>query len=467
MASRASRLRPPAAALGAGAILAASLAGSLAFWPGLMIWDSARQYAQAVSGAFDDWHPPVMEAIWRLLLPLSQGPWPMLVLQLALWTAGFALIIAWAVRRATGGRAIAIIACTLLPLSMALMGEVIKDSLMTAALVLATGLWLGAEGRAAGRRIAAAALILFAASVRYNAFLAGLPMLVALAPVAWRDRPIRLVSLAAAALVALMSVMPLANALLGARKSGVELSLVIFDLGGIGYHSGADAFPPLGLRDPVGANRACYTPRRWDSYAEWSDAQCPIHFDTVRAAFARRRLSPRWWEMQAILAHPAAWAEHRLVHWNLETAFLVRRQPFDPVVPPKSDPNDADSQIADTPATRWLVRAAELSALTPLGWPCCWLALGFGLTLVAPALPSRDRILPLSLSGLLYGLGYAVFGVATDERYYFWTMVATCVAAAIAVTDCVDWRTVGRARLAVAGAPLLAITLAAIAWRLV
>lgn len=466
MASRLACPRARAAALAAGAMLAVSLAGSLVFWPGLMIWDSARQYEQAVSGRFDDWHPPAMEAIWRLLLPLSHGPWPMLALQLALWAAGFGLVIAWALRRGEAGRALAIAACALPPLTVALMGEVIKDSLMTASLMLAVGLGLGAERLSAGRRLGAAQLILFAACLRYNAFLAGLPLLVAVVPARWRRGPAKLGAVTAAFAVALLAVMPAANALLGARKSGVEVSLVVFDLAGIGYHSGKDVFPPLGVDDPAAVNRGCYTPRRWDSYAEWSGVDCPIHFDLVRAAFEARHLSPRLWQLRAILAHPLAWAEHRLDHWNLETAFLTRRQPFDPVAPLRSDPNDAGSQIRDSASVRFVGSLARASAGTPLGWPCCWVALALGLVVLAPVLPSRSAILPLALSGLLYALGYGVFGVATDERYYLWTMVATALALAITLTERVDWRGAARWRLAAAGAPFILVTAGAVVWRL-
>ncbi|MFX6118535.1 hypothetical protein ABTE85_19965, partial [Acinetobacter baumannii] len=44
-----------------------------AFSPGIMTWDSIRQYDQALSGKFDDWHPPAMEGLWRVLVPIHQG----------------------------------------------------------------------------------------------------------------------------------------------------------------------------------------------------------------------------------------------------------------------------------------------------------------------------------------------------------------------------------------------------------
>jgi hypothetical protein len=260
--------------------------------------------------------------------------------------------------------------------------------------------------------------------------------------------------------------MPVANRLLGAEKSGVEYSLTIFDLGGIGYNSGQDAFPPMtGIANPVAVNRGCYTPRRWDSYAEWSDDPCPIHFDLVKQAFEDRRLSPRGWWLKQIVAHPFAYAEHRLAHWNINAAFLVHKE-TGRAVEVESAPNPWKFQTPDTFLVRAVDVLARASRLTPLGWPACWMALALGLAVLSPGLPSGRLVRPLALSGLLYGLGYAVFSVATDERYYLWTMTATAMASALAITDRIDWRTIGPARLAAAGAPLVAVVALSVLWRL-
>ena len=90
----------------------------------------------------------------------------------------------------------------------------------------------------------------------------------------------------------LLLVMPVASRLLQAERSGVELSLVIFDLGGITAHDGGDAFPPMAIGNPIAVNQSCYTAERWDSYSWWVDPLCPIRFETVRAAFAQTAYQP-------------------------------------------------------------------------------------------------------------------------------------------------------------------------------
>ncbi|MDE8409504.1 hypothetical protein PCJ32_28985, partial [Klebsiella pneumoniae] len=44
------------------------LVGSLAlFWPGIAMYDSVGQFAQALTGAYEDWHPPAMARMWNAL----------------------------------------------------------------------------------------------------------------------------------------------------------------------------------------------------------------------------------------------------------------------------------------------------------------------------------------------------------------------------------------------------------------
>ena len=466
---RALRLRDRSVgALLAFGMLAAAACTAIAYWPGLMTWDAARQYGQAIDGDFDDWHPPAMEWLWRQLIPIHDGLPPMLILQLALYWGGYALLAGWALREKRRGLATAIAACGLMPLAMALMGAVLKDCLMAGALLSAAGLLFWSD-RDAGRRVwlfrvMGIALLLFAATLRFNAFLAAVPLFVALLPVAWRGSWIRMAVAAIVATALLMLALPLANRAIGAAPSGVELSLIIFDLGGITEHGGVNVFPPMDVADPVAANHACYSPVKWDPYSFWVDPVCPLGFDPMKAAVKAQGIKPyRFWA-GAILAHPIAYAEHRLRHFNINTRFLVHHEVERPVQV-ESAPNDWNYKVTPNPllsAIDWLALA---SAKTPLGWPIAWIALAFGVLVLSPAFPSRRLIMPLALSALLYGLGYGVFSVAAELRYHLWTMIAALIAAVLAAGDlyampAVPWRKIGWA-----GAPLLGVLVLATAWR--
>ncbi|KKW89601.1 hypothetical protein [Sphingobium chungbukense] len=445
--------------------LGAAVALSLSYWPGLVTYDSVRQYDQALSGAFDDWHPPMMEGLWRLILPLWPGPAPMLLLQLGLYAAGMAGLIAWALRRGRPGVAMGLGLCALLPLSVALMGEVLKDCLMAGALTAAVALMLlSQESRSVMPRAGAAALVFLAATLRFNAFLAGVPiLLLALGPAVLVSR-LRMVLATAVMSVLLLLAMPLANQALGAAPSDVNLSLVIFDLAGITEHGGQDAFPAMKVEQPIAAVHHCYTPVKWDSFSWWVDPLCPLNFEQVRRDFHASHISALPYWIEQIFRHPVAYAQHRLAHWNINARFWVHDEIERPVQR-ESAPNDWNFHVTAGPALDFVDAAAIRSADTPLGWPCAWMALAFGLMLAARRMPSARTIGMLAGSALFYGLGYAVFSVASELRYYLWTMMAAAMAAVIALGDMpalprsVRWR----AGMEMAAPPLVITLVAALA----
>ena len=457
------RAAPRAAAWAASALIAAAVALSLAYWPGVMTWDSIRQYGQALSGRFDDWHPPLMNWIWRELLPLAHGPAPMLVLQLGVYAAGWVLFAGWALRRRRPRLALALAAASLTPIAVALMGAIIKDSLMAALLLAAAGLlaWRGERG-GWPLRLGGVALVVLASCLRFNAFLAGGPLMVGFLSEVLRRTPLRTAATGVIATAALLLPMPIANHLLKAEPSGVQLSLVIFDLGGITEHAGRSVFPPLPVKDAVAANRACYSPVRWDLYADWAETPCPVGFTPVRAAFAAQRTRPMLFWAGAALRQPVAYAEHRLTHFNINARFLVHDEVERPVHD-RSEDNDWGYQVTANPLLHAVDALARYSAHTPLGWPIVWMALAAGVLAVSWRLPTRAVVIPLALSSLLYGLGYGVFSVSSELRYHLWTMLAALVAACIAAADLGPRR--GRDWLILAAPPALFATLAA-AWRL-
>jgi hypothetical protein len=445
-----------------------SLILSLAFWPGIMIWDSGRQYAQALTGVFDDWHPPLMEAIWRLFIPWLAGPGPMLLLQLALYGAALGALAQRSWRNGRAREAVWIASTGLFPPTALLLATIIKDALMAALLLAAFALISGADGRKFWR-IAGALLAVLASCLRFNAFLAALPLLVLAMPARWMQTRGRAALALACATALLLLAMPAANRLLRAEHSGVELSLVIYDLGGITAMSGQDAFPPIaGVTNPVAVNQTCYSTERWDTYSWWVDPVCPIRFETVRAAFASSHRNPEVaWGTQ-ILRHPVAYAGHRLAHWNIDTQFLTRA-PVERWIVSASDPNDGNFQVAPNPVNRavaWAVRALNA---TPLGWPCCWVALAFALLLLGARLSDNRAMLALAASALLYDLGYGVLSVASELRYYCWPMMATLIALVL-FAGC--WRRTpaalrpGGAAQFLAITPLVLVSLLGLGWRL-
>lgn len=423
-----------------GLPLVALLAGTvtaLAYWPGLMTWDAVRQYSQALSGQMDDWHPPIMEFIWRQAIPIYPGPAPMLVLQLALYWGGWTTIAVAFWQRGRRRVAWALLFCGLWPLGFALTGMVLKDCLMAGALLVATGLL--AFGHDRGRLVkslVAAVMLVFAATLRFNAFAACLPLMVALCPSAWWDRWPRLLIVSFAATTALMAAMPLANRMIGAQPSGVELSLIIFDLGGITQQSGISVFPAeLGVRNPVVTNRSCYRPDKWDSYSDWVNPECPLGFTAWNGNIAPGDINPYAVWVRAIAEHPFAYAAHRLHHFAISTRILPDADLIDRPLPNTEAPNPWGFQITPNPLMRAIDDLAVAVAHTPLGWPITWIGAALGALIASWRLPGARLIAPLALSSVLYGCTYAVFGVASELRYYLWTELAALVAVVLVLAD--------------------------------
>jgi len=457
----------PGRAGGLIALALAALAGAAitgrAYWPGLMPWDAVHQYDQALSGTIGDWHPPSMQWLWQRLIPLHPGPAPMLLLQLVLFWGGLLLIAASLWRAGRRRIAWAVLACGFQPFDLALIGAVLKDCLMAGLLLVAVGLlaWQG-EGRRRAPALAAGALLLCAATLRFNAFIACLPLLLALLPARWLAGK-RAVIAVLAGTIALTAAMPIANRLIGARHTAVSLSLIIFDLGGITEEAGVDVFPAqLAVADPVAVNHGCYRPDKWDSYSDWVDPECPLGFTAWNQAVAPTGVNPNLLWVRAVLAHPLAYARHRIHHFAINTRFLPLPGTIERPVPAAA-PNPWGIQVAPNPLFGTIDRLAIAVAQTPLGWPIVWIALAWS-ALIAGGGPKTSRlVVPLAASAFLYGMGYLAFSVASELRYHVWTGIAAAIATVLVAGDA---RNLPRQRLLLAYAPTLAVILAAAAMRL-
>ncbi|MEJ8629008.1 hypothetical protein P0F65_02215 [Sphingomonas sp. I4] len=129
------------------------------FAPGYVEYDSVGQYAQVLSGDYDDWHPPIMARLWSLFA--GHGAGPMLAVQLGGWWLGLGGIAAGIVDRRPRA-ALLVLAIGLVPPWLGWQVAILKDAQMTGATLAAVGIvgwWRlrgkGALGRVVRRRAAA------------------------------------------------------------------------------------------------------------------------------------------------------------------------------------------------------------------------------------------------------------------------------------------------------------------------
>jgi hypothetical protein len=218
----------------------------------------------------------------------------------------------------------------------------------------------------------------------------------------------------AATLAILVAAPPVNLYLFRAEPSGVEKSLPIFDLAGIAARTAGPG--------PATARR-CYSPVEWDRSGE---PGCP--------GFALLRQTDdhvaRLW-LAEILHHPAAYAVHRLGHFDRTMRLFVPAGLPHAVAPVDPEPNRLGLGGPPSAAARLVHRIGAVLAGLPVAWPAFWLALDLvAIWSAVEAPPGQPRTLALALAGsaLVMGTSFLVVSVASDLRYHLWTMLASALA---------------------------------------
>ena len=388
--------------------------GVAIFSPGFVQYDSVGQYAQALTGKYDDWHPPIMARLWSLFV--HRGTAPMLALQLAGWWLGLGALAAAIVDRRPRA-ALMVLAVGLMPPWLGWQVAILKDAQMTAAMLAAAGIigWWRLRGALVPRGAwgAAALLLVYAALVRANAIFAIAPFVALLVADRW---PRRIAITIALTLVTLAAAPFVNHRLLGAADSGVARTQALYDLAGIAVRVPYD--PRLGLSPAeVVEIRAkhCVKPFFWDPLGEPARCGTRLHrFEKTPPGQIYARLAP------AILHHPLAYAEQRLAHVNSTWRLWVPPRWINAAPPQGSEPNDYHLGQPGRTALAWQKMAGSWADM-PIMWPIVWLVLAAGGLAV-----TRGNGLAGALFGSALGLeaSFLIISVASDVRYHLWPIVA-------------------------------------------
>ncbi|MCI0602247.1 hypothetical protein L0156_04475 [bacterium] len=134
----------------------------LAFYPGVMVYDSYEQYWQAIHFWFVDWHPPVMALLWSATDRIIKGSGGMLLLQLTSIVYSFYLLSRVAARKDKKRYWLPLFA-VFLPFVSCCIFFLIKDVSLAVSLLLAFSLWYfyRAAGKLNWPRMLLILLILF------------------------------------------------------------------------------------------------------------------------------------------------------------------------------------------------------------------------------------------------------------------------------------------------------------------
>lgn len=422
------KVAPSRARIVAGGALLLFLASLAVFWPGIAMYDSVGQFGQALTGVYDDWHPPAMARLWAGLHAVFGGTGePMLVLQMALYWSGLGLIAAALARSDRVRAAAAVFAIGAMPVFLGWQAIILKDTQLLGAALAAFGIvaWWRLRDERVPRWALVGVLVLlcYATLVRANAVFAMVPLAVMLfGPRRWWLCAVVSVAGVGAVLVAA----PLINhGLFGAVPTGVERTEALYDLAGIAVRT-PDA--PVGLtpaETKTIAARHCVKPLFWDPLG--SPERCEAVMARVRA------LSPGdLYRLlaEAALLHPVAYAAHRLAHLNSTERWLVPTGWPGAAPPGTGEPNTLGLGNPGASARTWQRMAGWLTE-TPLGWPIAWVVAALAGVVVAVARPVSapcDLALALLVSALAQEASFSVLSIASDLRYHLWPMVATALA---------------------------------------
>jgi hypothetical protein len=394
------------------------------------MFDTIEQYRQVLGGPVDDWHPPLMVRLWQLLHRFGSGTAPMFALQVGLYALGFALLVGALVRIGRWGAGLVVAVFALSPLLLGWQMVILKDLQMLSALLAAIGLvtWFRLAGRPVPLVAAAAAaiLILYATLIRANGVFVTAPLTVLLL---WPGDPLLLSGTwAAAGAGAVLALTPIVNhSLLRSEPSDIAKAEPVFDLAAIAVRTPRST--PSVFTRPERAqiiSRHCAKAYFWDPLGDPSacaDATERLRDEPAKQLYLKLA--------QSALHHPAAYALHRLAHWNSTERWLVQPGLPDAEPPTDAEPNDLGLAGTDGDFAAAVQQWADKEMATPLGWPIVWTVLALILLPLAwqrRADGAGSLAFALLVSAVALEASFFVISIASDLRYHLWPMTASALA---------------------------------------
>ena len=421
----------------------------VAFYPGIFTPDSLDQFAQAQSGEFEDWHPPIMAALWSMLLHIHDGPEPLFLMHLLLFWGGLWAVSDGMVR--SGARwGVLLPLIGLAPFIFNYLGLLWKDVALASAWLFAAGIAFRRFARGEKLKLLEHTAIwgtfIYGALVRGNSIFAAAPLVLYFLNVEVFSRRIwpqvAACILTPALLIAGASVF--AHQVVQAEAQNPEDSLFLFDLVGISHQTRTNLVP--GPWTPAQARRIpdCYGADKWD-HVGMGDCRFLTQTLDDRDLWGQPAISHAW--VTAIAQHPAQYAAHRLAFSNQVMRWLGPIPAHDAFM--ESEITDPRYAHHPGPIFRTYESASNALSITPLLRPYFWLLLSASalvLAWFAIDSPQRRFAASVAASAFIYLATYIVFGVASDFRYAYWTIIGACVALS-ALAGCA-WKTPRHAAIA-------------------
>ncbi|PZF74188.1 hypothetical protein [Taibaiella soli] len=404
-----------------------------ACYPGFISPDTIDQYHQALTGVYDDWHPPVMALLWHCFMFVQKGTGPMLLFQLAmLWTACAILMSCF--RNNVIKLFVLLFCCS--PIVQNFAGYIVKDVHMAFSWLLAISIILRAivQERKLSKPevVAVLVLLLYGTWVRINALPGVLPLLYLLVRQQFPLlKEIKKAGLSVAGCLALLVIMSgVQNLVIKPEATHPENKLFLQDLSGIFVHTNQNVFPDF----------------MYDPDANFDTAYIRTHFTTATFddIWARNMIVDG--DSVAVLKH--SW--QKAVKENFPLYLRNRYDGFLYFLRIKNRPNvkltyywffATPNQFQFAVRHNGLLDAMERSVKLQANFiymkPWFWLLVNVLLFPLAFRMKRGKMQLPflmLLISSLFYLLPqFFIYQIDTDFRYFYWNCVAVSLAAILLV----------------------------------
>ncbi len=422
-----------------GIILAA--VNTYAFYPGFMSNDTIDQLAQALGDKpLEDWHPPVMAMLWRVLIRFIGGDFGvLLVWQVALlWSA--LVIMAIYIYKRTGRKTLSVLplALGLAPFVLNFSGVLWKDVQMAVALTMAGALLLVVNVLAGWKQKAvlamAALFIIYAVNLRYNALFAIVPFvtLILWTPLASRAKYVSIAFIFGGALL----LNPVIHAVRPVVAANPASSVMVDDVTHVYDRNQVkelQASPQLkqALTNVIDRCAIKQVPVSvLISCADESDRR-------VLSLSKYDELKKVW--RDAVFKHPLEYAQYRTSQFYIFLRPQTKAQAYvwhDGVVA-----NPYGLEARDNWASTFAKGYTEFIAYD-FGFifrPYFWLIVGMIVVVAgwrARSVWTHARyIIAFAASGVLYVLSYLPAVAAYDFRYTYWSCIAISMAILLAFID--------------------------------
>ncbi|GJM10034.1 MAG: hypothetical protein DHS20C11_23100 [Lysobacteraceae bacterium] len=419
-----------------GAVLAATLlvlAYAIAFWPGYMSFDSASQYGQALAGAYNTHHPPLMAMLWSITDQIIEGPGGLVLLHLLAYGAGLCMLLI-ACRLPGWVSVLVAVLLTLWPANLAILPYAWKDTGQVAFLVLAAGA-IALQTRSASRWLLLLVFVALAVATAYRPLgvLATGPLAILsirLAKLSWPK-------VSGAVAIVTLAVLPSLIALHPAvKRLDMFAQVGLWDVFMTGVHAGLNLVPDEVVAFPMSIEqqRAAANPH----YSVPVYIQMPLTGDLLNPQPGQIESVKRAWKT-AVTEHPWAYLQHR-VDVSMELFGVTSSaQPQDSItagremvaLPGQPVFAKPSGRLADV-STAWLKSMTHSLFYRPWAylllavWPLWW-------AWQRRELPLAQLALWVAASGLLAVALLPAAAPSTTFRYMYWFSTALVMSSGLGV----------------------------------